>query len=241
MTRMHAWGIIVDSVDDSPTTGAGISSYIMVIEAMYQFCKLAGITAVTKTNAWRVSEMPLPTDYNYFPNADMATTPKTIIGSLNAPDYPDGWDGGVVITDTVDGGTENVLHINNTGETSLTYFTRQYAIKPGGFSLSLFAVGVGTIKIKKIRNNHAYNTNNGDGFEDWIEIEVNNVIWSEITNNNVIENAPLVSYSDPETPNDEVVQNYYKGYDNKVCGIHIELIIAAGDELKISKPIIIMT
>lgn len=243
MAKAQAWGTIPDGVGDSgAAAGEKEASFTLFLETLYQYCLRAGITVISHEQAF---DMALNTSYspdNYFPNPDFETGPLTILASTNAPTFPDGWNGGAVITDTVDGGTENVLHIDNSGGgSSVTYFTRQYAVIPGGFALSFFALGTGTMIIKKIRNIHVLHESDGNSFEDWLSIDIDNVAWTEVLESDTIEDAAIIDYTTPVDAEELATQNYFKGYDNKVCGIHIELIIVAGDELKISKPEIVIS
>jgi len=228
--KYNAWGMTPDFVADSLSTQVGNASYILVLEALYQFCKRAGITVISHEQAALMGMTKiLPTGYNYFPNNTFDKTPATITASANALTYPDGWNGGVVINEDTGAGATNVLHKNTDG----TIFTRQYAIKPGTFNLSFKAKGVGTLKVRKILNKDTY-INTVGTFTEINSIAINSAgIYTTYTATVTIPDAVLESYSAPATPQEEAYQNYMKGYGDKICGIQIELIIAGGNYVKI--------
>jgi len=242
--RENAWNTFPDAVCDFvATTKNARVSMIIFLEAILQFLKRAGYKAISHEQAANyVLTETLPADFNYWPNPTMLTTPKTVIVSDNAPDYPDGWNGGVVLSEEVDSDTVNIIHLDNSGGgTALTVFTRSYAVKPGTMNLNFWYLGTATLNIYLIRNNHVYSNTVATGYELWQTIALDAEAYTEVNGDDTIVNAPLVSYSPATTPLEEVEQNYWKGYENKVCGIHIELVVAAGNELKLGKPIIQIT
>lgn len=225
-----AWGIIPDLVGDFVGTSVDAdASATLALEALYQFCERASIKVVAHEMAVTAAlAESFAAGHNYFPNNTFVTTPKTILASANAPDYPDGWNGGVVLSEDTGSGAVNVLHIDSDG----TIFTRQYAIKPGTFALSFRAKGVGTLKIRKILNKDTY-INTAGTFTEINSIAINSTAdYTEYTASVIIPNAVLESYSAPATPAEEVYQNYMKGYGDKICGIQIELVIADGNYVK---------
>lgn len=227
-----AWGIIPDLVGDFVGTSIDQdASATLALEALYQFCKRASIKVVAHEMAVTAAlAESFPAGYNYYPNHVFATTPKTILVSLNAPEYPDGWNGGVILSEDTGNGAVNVLHKDTDG----TIFTRQYAIKPGTFNLSFRAKGIGTIKVRKILNKDAYNNTSGAAFTEVNSITINSSdAYTQYNESVVIPDAPMESYSAPTTPQEEAYQNYMKGYGNKICGIQIELIITGGNYVKI--------
>jgi Concanavalin A-like lectin/glucanases superfamily len=230
ITQLTAWGLTPYTADDSSTIGDGISSYVLVLEALYQFCKRAGIEVISYEEAYILgATKQLPIGYNYFPNNELATTVKTILNAVNSILYPDGWNGGIVIVDDTGLGGVNVLHIASPG----TIFIRQYAIKPGVFNLSFKAKGIGTLKIRKILNNDTYNSTSGATFTEINSIVINSPAgYTRYENVVSLPDAEMEVYSNPSTPNEVVYQNYMKGYGNKICGIQIELIIADGNYVK---------
>lgn len=241
ITKYNAWGLIPSSSDDSATKGLGNSSYILHLEALYQFCKRAGIQAITKEAAeYMCANMPLPSGYNYFPNNTFKTTPKTITNSTNAPAFPDGWNGGVIIQEDTGSGTVNVLHISIAG----TFFTRQYAIKPAIFNLSFKANGVATLYIEKILNNVPMNpyVDSGTGYTVINTISINSPSEYTLYEDTVtIPDVPLESYDPPATPSDQVYQDYFQGYGLKICGIQIRVVITGGNFVKIGNCSLIET
>lgn len=230
--KYNAWGIIPDMDSDfTPVTLDHYASATLALEALYQFCYRVGIKVIAREMAFKaVNEKQFPVGYNYFPNYLMATTPKTILSSLNAPEHPDGWNGGVVISEDTGSGAVNVLHINADG----TIFTRQYAIKPGAFNLSFRAKGIGTLKVRKILNKNTYNNTSGAAFTEINSISINSPSeYTSYSDTVIIPDAPMETYSAPTTPREEAYQNYMKGFGDKICGIQIELIITGGNYIKI--------
>jgi len=230
ITRFNAWGITPVCIADSYCTGDQVSSYMLMLEALYQFCFRAGITVISREEATIMGiTKSLPTGYNYFPNNTFATTPKTITASINAPNYPDGWGGGVVLSEDTGDGAVNVLHIDSNG----IIFTRQYAITPSTLNLSFRAKGVGTLKIRKILNKDAFNSTSGALFTEINSITINSPAgYTEYTDTVIIPDAAMEVYGDPATPTEAAYQNYMKGYGDKICGIQIELVITGGNYVK---------
>jgi len=240
MTKWHAWGINPDFVGDAEAgTNVQEASYLLVLEAFIQYCIRAGIKIVSHE---QLAAFTLDVEYspaNYFPNPTFKTTPKTVLAATNCKDYPDGWNGGVVINEEVDGESEPGIHIDNSGGgTDVTYFTRQYGIKPGDFDLSIWADGKCTLSFYLIRNSHLRNATGSSNYESWFTKNIDKASWAEVTESDEIPDAPLRTYSEPTTPEEVCDQNYFQGYEDKVCGIHIEVVVAAGDEIKLSKPVI---
>lgn len=229
LVKFNAWGIVPDANDDSGGTGTTLSSFMLVLEAYYQFCLRTGITIISREEAVVMGmTKSLPAGYNYFPNNTFATTVATITASVNAPVYPDGWDGGVVLSEDTGAGATNVVHKDTNG----TIFTRQYAIKPGTFALSFKAKGVGTLKVRKILNKNNY-INTVGTFTEINSITINSPLgYAQYTDSVVIPDAALETYAAPTTPTEEAYQNYMKGYGDKICGIQIELVIAGGNYVK---------
>jgi hypothetical protein len=228
ISRNSAWGIISEHAADSrPYTSpdAPKSSLALSMEALFQYCKRANIHVIGHEDAYDIAYRNPLTLSNYFPNPAFANLTSTVFTHNSIPTYPDGWNGGTVSGDTLT-------------FSSGTFFTRQYAIKPGSVTLSIMAKGEGIIKVKKIRNNDVYSDASGSGYEDWITITVNNPNWDTETSSGTIENASMVTYSAQTTPQELVYQNYMKGLDNKICGLHIEVIIAADKTLKIVDPVL---
>jgi hypothetical protein len=228
MTKFLAWGTTPVFVADSGTTGDGISSYILVLEALYQFCRRAGITVISHEQAYELATIKLlPAGWNYFPNPTFETTPKTVTESLNAPIYPDGWDGGEVLEEDTGGGNTNVLHIASDG----TIYTRNYSIKPPmNLSLTFKAKGIGTLIVRKIINKDAYNAT----YAVINTIAINSPdSYIEYSDTVILPDEAMEVYGEPDDLNDGLYQNYMKGYGDKICGIQIELIIAEGNYVKI--------
>jgi hypothetical protein len=218
-----------DSGADSSTgTVAGRASMALVMEAIYQFCLRAGIKVISLEEATILSNTPLPLNYNYFPNPTFRTLAKTIIASTNAPTYPDGWNGGLA--------TAGELLF-----TAGTFFTRQYAIKSGVASISLKTKGTGIVIIRKIINTDIYSNTSGAAFEVVKTYVVDSVDYTPISDILTITEEPLVSYPTPTTPREELDQSYMKGYDNKWCGLHIEVVVTGVNELSIKEPSIHIT
>ena len=224
-----AWGKIPDSVDDSGAAGSleKRASMAFAHEALMRFCVRAGIKLISHDEAINIAL----TNYspsNYFPNYQLDTTAKTILDSVNAPVYPDGWNGGEVLSEDTGSGAVNVLHIDTAG----TFFTRQYAIKPGSFTLALRAKGIATIKVRKIKNNDAYNRTDGSAFTEIASISVNAENYTAYSTSVVIENAAMETYAPPTTPEESAYQNYMRGFGNKICAIQIEVVITGENYLK---------
>jgi hypothetical protein len=229
--KFIAWGKIPDSADDSGSAGvvAKRPSMALAHEALMRFCKRAGITIISHEQAIELAMMDYSPD-NYFPNPDMETTALTVLGSANAPVYPDGWNGGEVLTEDTGEGNTPILHIDTEG----TYFTRQYAIKPGTFDLTFKGRGVATLKVRKILNKDTYNRDSGAAFTEINSITINSSdSYSDFTEQIVIEDADMEVYDTPTTPAEEAYQNYMRGYGDKVCGIQIELVVSDENYIKI--------
>lgn len=229
IVKKIAWGITPLCLSDSGSNGIleMRSSMAMGQELLMQFCLRAGIKIVAIEEAHDISRM----DYspaNYFPNPSFETTPLTILASANAPTYPDGWNGGVVISEDTGGGAVNVLHYASAG----TIFTRQYAIKPLTLNLTIKAKGVGTLNIRKILNSDTYSNTSLVGAVVGA-IAVNSpASYTTYTVAVPLPDAPLETYSAPATPAEAAYQNYMKGYGDKICGIQIELIVAGANYVK---------
>lgn len=222
--KFIAWGKIPDSVDDSGAAGVLLkrASMAFVHEALMRFCQRAGIKLISHEEAINMAL----TNYspsNYFPNYQLSTTVKTILDSVNAPAYPDGWNGGTVIDDSGD-----VLSL-----TPGTYFIRQYAIRPGNFYLSFRSKGIATLKVKAIRNKHTYDQVGGDGFDDLTTININDANYSTHSQSVSVENATMETYTTPTTPEEKAYQAYMRGYGDKICGLHIEITVAGENTLRI--------
>ncbi len=245
VVKRTAWGIIPDFIGDSGSnSGAKDASFALVLESFFQFCRKAGIRTISHESALDISyDKTFHKGLNMWPNPTMKNTVKDVLpDSVNTPDEPDGWSGGVIVSESVEGETKDCLHIENTGGGgSITKFTRWYGIQHGTLDLSVWGKGIATLKIKTIKNDDLYNDSNGDSFTDFITININNASWSELTGSGTIADAPLVTYGAPSDADEKIDQLYFRGYDDKVCGLHIELVVAAGDEIKITNPFMIIT
>jgi len=231
INKYTAWGIVPDAIGDSYTTAAGVPSYLLSLEALLQYCKRAGITVISHEEAALMGmNKTMPSGYNYFPNSTFETSVKTILDATNSPTYPDGWSGGTVAADTS-------LYKSSEG----TIFTRQYAIKPGSFTLTFKGKGTATLKIRKILNKNAFNSTDGSAFTEINSITINSpsdyTVYSDTI---VIPNAALEIYSAAATPAEAAYQNYMKGYGDKICGIQIELITTGANTVNVKDPSIII-
>jgi hypothetical protein len=196
-----------------------------------QFCIRAGITVLSHEEAVTMGKYKiLPDGFNYFPNNAFLTTIKSIVNAINSTLYPDGWNGGAVLSEDTGSGLTNIIYYASNG----TIFTRQYAIKPSTLNLSFKAKGIGTLKIRKILNKDTYNTASGAAFTEINSIAINSpgtyLLCSDIV---LLPDAPMEIYSNPASPAEAAYQNYMKGYGDKICGIQIELIVSGGNYLKI--------
>jgi len=228
LCKYNAWGITPDCGADSSTgTVAGRASMALVMEALYQFCKRSGKKVISFEEATELQTMPLPTNYNYFPNNTFKTTPKTITVSVNAPSYPDGWNGGIIIDGEL-------------SFTSGTYFTRQYAIKSGTIFLSILAKGIGTILIKKIINDDIYDNISGALFTVVQTLDINSVEYSTVNSSFNIPALIVETYLTPTTPQETTYQEYMRGYGKNWCGIQIEVVVTGENTLTIKEPEILI-
>lgn len=230
INKYNAWGLIPDCIGDSGCNGDEISSYLIALEALFQYCKRTDITVISHEKAYILaSEEIIAEGYNYFPNNTLSNKVSSILSSENAPLYPDGWNGGRIITEDTGDGNVNVLHFDTDG----TIFIRQYAIRNGTYNLSFKAKGIGTLIIKKITNKDIYSTT-GNLFSVTNTININSTIeYAQYTDIITIPDADLEEYSTPSTPDEENYQNYMRGYGNKICGIQIELVLTQGNYIKL--------
>jgi hypothetical protein len=244
LMRFIAWGTIPDGIGDSGLTNDSTrASFALTFEALLNFCKQSGINVISHEQAMNICyNDSIEHGVNLFPNPNFVNTLEDIIPSANnVPAYPDGWDGGLATEDTIFGETKPILHINNISGSSVTYFTRSYIVQFGTMTFSCNAIGEGTIKVRKIINQDVYNNISGNLFSEIMSFSVNNNnSWqSEIDNEQIID-VPLITYSTPINASELSQQNYYQGFDNKICGFQIEITVAAGKSLKIANPSIII-
>lgn len=228
--RKIAQGLIPQSVEDSGINPSDAqlgkrAHAALIYELIYQFCLKAGIEVISHTEAVGIAFREVPKGTNIFPNAELATTVRDIIKSDLAPVCPDGWDKGEI--DTV-------------GEDRVATFTERshvtsYLIQHGRAALQTDFRGRGTLNVHYIRNSHA-----ADGSDDSSELagtlEINAVDFEERTLTFTIGSAPLKEYTDER----EDLQNYFTGLDNKICGLHIEIVPGAGKSVEIRYPSLIV-
>lgn len=249
--KLIAWGLVPQGVGDSGITD-GVpdtrrrkrTCFALTIECYFQFLKMAGIQMISHDEAAdMVFHQELPNGVNIFPNPNMDTTAKTLIGSIIAPDYPDGWSGGVVAEETI-GTLSNVRCLSLTA--AAKYYTRWYAIQHGKHNLSIQAKGTGTLKIWLIKNSHTlFDGNSGSGsFPYGSPIATitanNNSAFVEYTANWDVIDAKLVT-NPTGTPEEKSWERYIEGMDDKICGLHIEAEITGTNFLKIGMPKLIVT
>ena len=197
----------------------------LIYELIYQFCRKAGIEVISHTEAAEIAFREVPKGTNVFPNPELATTVKDIIGSDLAPTCPDGWDKG---------------EVDIVGEGRIARFTershvRTYLIQHGVASLTADLRGKGALRVYAIRNAHALG-----GSEHLSDLSgtltLDAAEFEERTLQFTIGDAPLKAY----TAEREDWRNYFTGLDDKVCGLHIEVTPDAGHSIEIKYPSLIV-
>lgn len=226
-----AWGLIPSSVDDSGALAPDLvdkrACLALTLELIYQFCKLAGIEVISHEEATDISYATIDYGENSFPNHGMATTVKDIIGSALCDQFPDGWSGGTMIIDGVD----------RTYNTDVKTFIRNYLVKFGNNLINVDVKGVGSIDVYRIRNANArwlgvYEPDSTCGFELIGSITVNSVGYENKSLSFEVIDEAIKTYT-TETEN---YQNYLQGLDDKICGLHIEIVPSVGQSVTIKNP-----
>lgn len=241
IAKLLAWGqipfISVDSgiFDGSATKKA---STALAYEALMQFCLRNGIKCISAEEAIDLCFNKQLTITNYFPNPTLKRIIyDTIPTSENIPSNPDGWDNGVIESGTVNGETVNILYVDNSvGGTELRTFIRLYALKIGTASVSFYAKGKGSMKVRVIKNSNTYTDSI---FSTQIISTV--LIDSEAdyalhTGSFNIIDADLETYSEPTTPTEIQYQQYMKRLGDKWCGLQIELAVDANKTMRFALP-----
>ncbi|MBT3378523.1 MAG: hypothetical protein HN742_25045 [Lentisphaerae bacterium] len=228
--RKIAQGLIPQAVEDSginpgPEQRTRRAHSALTIELIYQFCLKAGIEIISHTEASDVAFRELPKGVNIFPNADLATTVRDVIASDLAPVCPDGWDRGEVET----GSGERVATFTERSH------VRSYLIQNGVARLAADVRGHGVLNVYFIRNDHLV-----DGSEYLSEragtLTISGAELGEYSLNFTIPDVPLRTYTDE--PQDQ--RDYFRGLDDKICGLHIEVVPAPGETITIRYPNLIV-
>lgn len=228
--RRIAQGLIPQAVEDSginpgPEQLTRRAHSALTIELIYQFCRQAGIEVISHTEATEIAFREIPKGINIFPNAGLATTVRDIIKSDLTPRCPDGWDKGEV--ETVTG--ERVARFTECSQ------VRSYLIQHGVARLEADVRGHGVLNVYFIRNDHLV-----DGSEYLSEpagtLAISALEFEERSLSFIIADAPLKAYT--TEPQDQ--RDYFRGLDDKVCGLHIEVVPAPGDAVTIRYPSLIV-
>ena len=231
VSKFIAWGTVPEMVQDSyDYNDVSNASYIMVLEAFYQYCNRVGIKVISHEEATLLGlNYSLSDTFNFFPNYEFKILADSTY-SNNTPVYPDGWNGGVV------DGVDTSLFYDADGK----IFIRQYSVEPDSFLLTFEGQGISTMNIREVKNNDVFNSNNGDAFSVINTININSIgSYTEYIDTIVVVNNPLEIYAPATTPEEEAYQNYFKGYGEKICGVQIELILTGGNTINIKKPTLI--
>lgn len=237
ISRRIAWGLIPESVEDS---GVGVTNTLqrraclaITYELIYQFCKENNIEVISHEEASELAFSEITKGVNIFPNYELSTTVKDFItdkgGSLLCSDAPDGWSGGIMQLE----GDERTL------TTSELIWIRNYIIQNGSATMLLSAKGKGSVDVYRIRNKHTYWETYAYGacqYELIGSIEINSVDYESGSLVFEIPLEPLKTY----TTETEDWQNYFQGLDDRICGLHIEVVPDAGESITIKSPSLIV-
>lgn len=243
MVKYIAWGTIPEGVGDSGTSVDSIkSSFALALEGIYNFCQNAGISIISHEQALQICYNDSLKNTNIFPNPTFDNTLRDLYPtSISMPYYPDGWNGGVVVDDTIGNTSIEAFEIDNQTESSITYFTRTYIVDFGDMDFSFYAKGTGTLTVKKIINTDLYDNDATNTFSTIITSEVNNTYYSKVSESYTVSNVSLLTYSSPVDEEEMSQQNYYNGWDNKICGFEITITVQPGDVLKLYNPQMIIS
>lgn len=214
-----AYGLIPMALDDYGVGATNMSTRriccALTLELVMQYCKARGIEMISRQEAAEIVFNTIPKGENIFPNHLLETGVKDVIGSANAPLYPDGWSSGEMVMD----GSIRTLEVTEKA------WIRSYLIQNGMATLSTIVKGEGTINIYLIRNKHPYWINEFQeaticAYELVGTISVNSIEYLEREINFELPLEPLKQY----TTEPDAYTNYMKGLDDRICGLHIEVV-----------------
>jgi len=232
-----AWGLIPESVEDNGVgtvnTTQKRACEAITYELIYQFCKQNGIEIISHEEASTISFQEIIKGENIFPNYDFNTTVKDYITSIGGSTlcdlFPDGWSAGEMV---LEGSVR-------TFSTSVITWVRSYIIQIGSALLSLEGKGKGIINIYIIRNKHLIWVSNVFGacqYELIGSIVINSLDYTLLSLSFQVPLEPIKVY----TSESEDYCNYMKGLDDRICGLHIEIIPDSGQSITIKSPSLIV-
>jgi hypothetical protein len=192
-----------DSIDDF--------SNRLVYELCLQFCKKAGIKAISVKEAYQIAYKTPLTKGNLFRNPGMERTVFKVIAAKNSPQAPDGWTGGRVEQTTALGESpQNVLVVGDRGRA--VYFVFGVPLGHLDFSFSaLQGSEPSKLTIHAVRNVDPYLK--ADECPVLKEVTINNSkTWKEYRTRLFLPDAPRLLTPSKLSPTCD-------GWDNKICGL----------------------